>query len=75
MLNDVYDYNVYEHGTDIILKVHFDYLKQHQTAAFPTWIFLENADDDLVIQYKITSKRNKEITELEIIIRAMESNC
>lgn len=70
-LNDVYEYNVYKNGTDVILKVHFDYLKQHQTAAFPTWIFLENVSDDFVIKYRIISKRNENIIEREMEIKAL----
>ena len=70
-MNDIFEYDVYEDGSEIILKVHFDYLKQHQTAAFPTWIFFKNINEDFMVKYKITSKKNKEIIEREIQIKAL----
>ena len=71
ILNDIFEYDVYEDGSEIILKVHYDYLKQHQTAAFPTWIFFKNINEDFMVKYKITSKKNKEIIEREIQIKAL----
>ena len=73
-LNDIFEYDVYENESEKIVKVHFDYLKQHQTAAFPTWIFLKDVDENLTLKYKITSKNSKEIIESEMQIKAVEKD-
>ncbi|MCM1236263.1 MAG: hypothetical protein NC489_39790 [Ruminococcus flavefaciens] len=60
-LNEIFDYTVYEDGDNVIIKVHMDYLKQHNNAAFPTWIFLRNVDNYPNIEYKISSKNRAEV--------------
>ena len=71
-LNEIFEYGVYENETETILKVHFDYLKQHQTAAFPTWIFFDGANEGFVLKYKITSKNSKDIVEREMEVKAVQ---
>lgn len=61
ILDEIFDYTVYEDDDNVIIKVHMDYLKQHNNAAFPTWIFLRNVDKYPNIEYKISSKNRPEV--------------
>lgn len=67
-LDEVFDYTTYEDGDSIIIKVHMDYLKQHNCAAFPTWIFFKSSENYPKIKYRITSKNRPEIiyNEMEV---------
>lgn len=70
-LDEIFDYTIYEDGGNVIIKVHMDYLKQHNCAAFPTWIFLRNAEEYPDIEYRITSKNKAEIVHKVIRVEAM----
>lgn len=59
--NDTFLYEVYEQDEKIVLKVNFDYIKQHTTIAFPSILFVN--EDIEQIKYRITSKNNPEIVE------------
>lgn len=72
-LDEIFDYTIYEDGADVIIKVHMDYLKQHNCAAFPTWIFLRNADGYPNIEYKISSKNRPEIINNVMKIEIMNT--
>lgn len=65
-LKDIFEYQVYPDGKEKVIKVHFDYLKQHQSAAFPTWIFVKKPREELLIKYSITTKNSKDIIEREL---------
>ena len=71
-LRDIFEYQVYSDGNDIIIKVHFDYIKQHQAAAFPTWIFVKDPKEKLLINYSITTKNNKDVIERELSVGGCE---
>ncbi len=60
-MDEIFDYTVYEDGDNVIIKVHMDYLKQHNNAAFPTWIFLKNVNKYPSIEYRISSKNRPEV--------------
>ena len=70
-LDEIFDYTIYEDGDKVIIKVHMDYLKQHNCAAFPTWIFFRNAEEYPNIEYSITSKNKAEIVHKVIKVEAM----
>lgn len=65
-MREIFEYQIYPDGEDVIIKVYFDYVKQHQRAAFPTWIFINNPDEGLNIKYTITTKNNKNVIERQI---------
>ncbi len=71
-LRNVFDYQLYADGNNMIIKVHFDYIKQHQAAAFPTWIFVKEPKEELLIKYSITTKNNKDVIERELSVRGCE---
>lgn len=48
-LDEIFDYVIYEDEDNVIIKVHMYYLKQHNCAAFPTWIFLEIQKNILIL--------------------------
>ncbi|WP_155886431.1 hypothetical protein [Lachnobacterium bovis] len=53
----------------IRMESNFDYIKQHQRVAFPTWIFLKNIDEsEIKIDYEITSKNAADILKGEIVL-------
>lgn len=60
-LDEIFDYTVFEDGDMLIIKVHMDYLKQHNNAAFPTWIFFNDAKEYPDIEYSIISKNRPDI--------------
>ena len=68
-LAGIFDYEIYDVNDKVIVKVHFDYIKQHNIVAFPTPLFVQNMEDNVLIPYKITSKHNPDVTEGEIEIR------
>ena len=52
-----------------IIKCHFDYIKQHQRIAFPTWLFLKNIENsEIKITYEITSQNVADVLKGEIIV-------
>ena len=67
-LADIFDYKYFEDNEFQIIKCHFDYIKQHQRVAFPTWLFLKNVDSEIKITYTITSKNVPEILDGEICV-------
>lgn len=67
-LRDIFEYQIYPDDKDVIVKVHFDYVKQHQSAAFPTWFFIKKPDEGLNIKYTITTRNNKNVIERQIDI-------
>lgn len=68
-ISDIFEYKYFEDGEYQIIKCNFDYIKQHQRVAFPTWIFLKNIDEsEIRITYEITSKNSADITKGEIIV-------
>ena len=67
-LRCIFEYQTYPDGEDMIVKVHFDYVKQHQFAAFPTWFFIKKPDEGLSVKYTITTKNNKNVIERQINI-------
>lgn len=70
-LDEIFDYVIYEDEDNVIIKVHMDYLKQHNCAAFPTWIFFRNAEEYPNIEYRITSKNKAEIVHKVIKVEAV----
>ncbi len=69
-LRNIYEYQVYPDGEYTIVKLHFDYIKQHQCAAFPTWIFINKPEEGLKIKYSLTTKNNKSVIEGYMDIKA-----
>lgn len=70
---DIFDYKYFEDGEYQIIKCHFDYIKQHQRIAFPTWLFLKNIEDsEIKITYEITSKNVADVLKGEIIVHNKE---
>lgn len=67
-LRDIFEYQIYPDGKDVIVKVHFDYIKQHQCVAFPTWIFIKRLGEGLRVKYTITTKNNISVIERYIDI-------
>ena len=67
-LRDIFEYQIYPDDEEVIVKVHFDYVKQHQSAAFPTWFFIKKPDEGLNIKYTITTRNNKNVIERQIDI-------
>lgn len=68
-ISDIFEYKYFEDGEYQIIKCNFDYIKQHQRVAFPTWIFLKNIDEsEIRITYEITSKKSADIIKGEIIV-------
>lgn len=45
-LDNIFDYDIYEANDKILLKVYFDYIKQHSIIAFPTPTFLHNLSEN-----------------------------
>ena len=71
-LDNIFDYDIYEVNDKILLKVHFDYIKQHSMIAFPTPIFLHNLSENKFISYKITSKHYPDVINGEIELQTRE---
>lgn len=68
-ISDIFEYKYYEDGEYQIIKCNFDYIKQHQRVAFPTWIFLKNmGDSEIKISYEITSKNSADVLKGELIV-------
>ena len=68
-ISDIFEYKYFEDGEYQIIKCNFDYIKQHQRVAFPTWIFLKNIDEsEIKIDYEITSKNAADILKGEIVL-------
>ena len=70
-LDEIFDYVIFEDEDNVIIKVHMDYLKQHNCAAFPTWIFFRDAEEYPNIEYRITSKNNAEIVHKVMAVEKM----
>ena len=68
-LDNIFDYDLYEVNDKVLLKIHFDYIKQHSIIAFPTPIFLQNLNENKFISYKITSKYYPDVVNGEIELR------
>lgn len=68
-INDTFYYDVFEQGNDKIIKIKFDYIKQHTSTSFPSIIFVKEGLKS--ITYSISSKHNPEIVE-DIISTANE---
>lgn len=60
-INDTFYYDVFEQGNDRIIKIKFDYIKQHTSTSFPSIVFVK--DGLKSITYRISSKHNSEIVE------------
>lgn len=68
-ISDIFEYKYFEDGEYQIIKCNFDYIKQHQRVAFPTWLFLKNIDDyEIKITYEITSKHAADVLNGELIV-------
>lgn len=67
-LTEIFDYKYYEDGEFQIIKCNFDYIKQHQRVAFPTWLFLKQTDSEIKISYEITSKNVADAIKGEICV-------
>lgn len=67
-LTEIFDYKYYEDGEFQIIKCNFDYIKQHQRVAFPTWLFLKQTDSEIKISYEITSKNVADVIKGEICV-------
>jgi hypothetical protein len=59
--NDAFCYDYYEQKDSIVLKLHFEYIKQHTTIAFPSVMFVK--EDINRIKYTIKSKNNPDVVE------------
>ena len=59
--NDAFLYDLYEQDENIVLKVNFDYIKQHTTIAFPSVLFVKEKIG--IIKYTIKSKNNPDVVE------------
>ena len=60
-INDTFYYDVFEQGNDKVIKIKFDYIKQHTSTSFPSIIFVKEGLKS--ITYSISSKHNPEIVE------------
>lgn len=60
-INDTFYYDVFDQGNDKIIKIKFDYIKQHTSTSFPSIIFVKEGLKS--ITYSISSKHNPEIVE------------
>ena len=67
-LTDIFDYKYYEDDEYEIIMCHFDYIKQHQKIAFPTWLFLKQNNSETKILYEITSKNVADVLTGEICV-------
>jgi len=68
-ISDIFEYKYFDDGEYQIIKCHFDYIKQHQQIAFPTWLFLKNFEDsEIKITYEITSQNVADVLKGEIIV-------
>lgn len=56
---NVFYYDFYQSGLHTYLKLHFDYIKQHTTVAFPSVLLLKSPIKN--IEYDITSKYNPNV--------------
>lgn len=63
-LDEIFDYDIYPNKDTIIIKLRFDYIKQHSSVAFPTPIFINGKNSN--IKFEITSKHNPNIISGEI---------
>lgn len=58
-VKDIFYYEFYQSGDHTYLKLHFDYIKQHTTVAFPSALILKSPIKN--IEYEITSKHNPNV--------------
>jgi hypothetical protein len=62
-LDEIFDYEVFEDDKKVTIRLHLDYIKQHDCIAFPTWIFLKDMDEYAPIEFRISSKNQAEVVE------------
>ena len=60
-INDTFYYDVFEQENDKVIKIKFDYIKQHTSISFPSIIYVK--DGLKSITYRISSKHNPESVE------------
>lgn len=58
-VNNIFCYEFYQSGQHTFLKLHFDYIKQHTSVAFPSVLILKSSIKN--IEYDITSKYNPNV--------------
>lgn len=68
-IENLFEYKIYDDGDYTVFNCKFDYIKQHQKVAFPTWIFLKMLDTDINISYTIISKSFEDIISGEICVQ------
>ena len=71
-MDSLFKYQIFHDCTRIILKVNFDYIKQHTSIAFPTKLFVSKSIKG--ITYKITSKHGAEIIEGSLSVNNNQEN-
>lgn len=71
-LDDIFCYKIYEKGSDIIVKLHIDYIKQHSAVAFPTPLFLKDTEVYSDIRYNIISKNNANVISGNIQVKTQK---
>lgn len=63
-LRDVFCFDLFSDGDDYVIKLRFDHLKHHNTAAFPAALLMKDKPE--VLSYTITSKNSAEVVKGEI---------
>lgn len=66
-LEDVFCYRVFVDGDDCVIKITFDHLKHHNTAAFPAGILLKEKPDEIC--YTITSGNSEDVISGKILVK------
>lgn len=72
-LSQVFCYEIFKKDDNCIVKLHFDYIKQHTSIAFPTPLFVNTKCLTDKITYRIISKNNPDIVENELKIKMKEN--
>lgn len=72
-LNELFIYEVFEEDDYYIIRITFDYIKQHTIVSFPTMLFFSQLDRETAISYKIISKHTSDVFASEIKIKPHNS--
>jgi hypothetical protein len=67
-LDEIFEYEIFEDDKKVTIRLHLDYIKQHDCIAFPTWIFLKDMDEYAPIEFRISSKNQAEVVKGSIEI-------
>ena len=68
-LKELFVYDVFEEDDFYILRISFDYIKQHTIISFPTMLFFAGLDKEIELKYRIISKHSAKVVNGIICVK------